>query len=162
MSDYHTEKRWRPGDPETSREAAEAIYPHLNEIQAEVERYARDRRDEGFTDAQLAEHFQDSTSTYRTRRSELSDRNIIVDSGRRAKHGDSERNRVVWVHREWIATPPPLRDPPTPKASAAEIQEAQLIAAKLPIEARGLRGMGMAPLADYLDRTAELLSKLAG
>lgn len=97
----------RRTDPGTSHEAARAVTPGITELQAVVERYALERGPEGFTDAAMSDALDDASSTFRTRRSELTVRGIILDSGRRAKHGDSDRNRIVWVHRSFVpgATP---------------------------------------------------------
>lgn len=96
----------RRDDPQTSHEAAAAITPGLGELQAEVERYALAAGPIGFTDAAMSEALDDPSSTYRTRRSELTDKGIILDSGRRAKHGESDRNRIVWVHRSFMPEQP--------------------------------------------------------
>jgi len=94
-------KRVRAGDPETSFQAAESIVPQLNEIQQLVEEYALTRSYFGFTDYELNEHFNHNGSTYRSRRSELTDAGIIVDSGRRKQREGSNRGHIVWLHRDF-------------------------------------------------------------
>jgi hypothetical protein len=94
-------RRIREGDPDTSFEAAQSVIPKLNEIQQLVEDYAISRSYFGFTDYELNDHFQHQGSTYRTRRSELTDAGIIVDSGRRKQRGDAGRKHIVWLHRDF-------------------------------------------------------------
>lgn len=101
----------RRTDPGTSHEAAAAVTPNLNALQMRVEQYARQRRYVGFTDAEMAHHLDDSGSTLRTRRAELVERNIILDSGRTRTFGDSPRKRIVWVHRDHAENPPAIREP---------------------------------------------------
>jgi len=102
---YHFTKgvytKARKSDPETSFEAAESIMPKLNEIQQQVEEYAISRNLIGFTDYEMNEHFQHRGSTYRSRRAELADRGLIVDSGRRKYRGKSGRRHIVWIHGDF-------------------------------------------------------------
>lgn len=102
--------RW--DDPDTSHEAAAAVTPGLRELQQRVERYAQRCGHAGFTDAEMEDALQDAGSTLRTRRSELAARNIVLDSGQRRKFGDSPRNRIVWLHRSFVANAPPICEPP--------------------------------------------------
>lgn len=89
----------RAADPDTSREAAEAIASKRTRIQAEVEEYARRCGERGFTDMGLSDFFGTAGSTYRTRRAELTARGVIVDSGWRSM-ADSGRRMIVWVHKD--------------------------------------------------------------
>ena len=102
---YHfmkgVEAKARATDPETSFEAAESIMPKLNEIQQRVEEYAMGCNKWGFTDYEMNEHFKHTGSTYRSRRSELTDHGIIIDSGRRKQRGQGGRNHIIWIHRDY-------------------------------------------------------------
>lgn len=95
------EAKARRSDPETSFEAAESIMPKLNEIQQKVEEYAISRNRWGFTDYEMNEHFNHTGSTYRSRRAELADRGVIVDTGRRKQRGEGGRNHIIWMHRDY-------------------------------------------------------------
>lgn len=101
----------RRSDPQTSHDAAAAVTPKLNELQRKVENYAGLIGSHGFTDAEMAEYFESTKSTLRTRRAELAERNIIVDSGKTRTFGDSPRQRIVWIHRDFAKNPPPVREP---------------------------------------------------
>ena len=156
----------RATDPETSHQAAEAITPGLPQLQARVERYAIDAGPRGFTDLQMCADFGDPSSTYRTRRSELTDRNIILDSGKRRLEGDSARQRVVWVHRSHAAKAgvmaPPLLPPPPAAAQELELKrEARALAAQHIAWAQQMRAEGRAMFADHLEAAAGVLAQLA-
>ena len=91
----------RKNDPETSREAAQAVAKKLTQIQEEVLAYALKRADLGFTDEQLTRDFYaQGRSTYRTRRAELTAKGLIVDSGKRREHGPGRRH-TVWIHAKF-------------------------------------------------------------
>jgi hypothetical protein len=132
----------------------------VTEIQARVERYAIRQGESGFTDAKLCEDLGDDGSTLRTRRSELSDRNIILDSGQRTTHGDSERRRIVWLHRNFVRNAPPIIDRPS-HASDQERTEALNMVGEIFGFARQMRNEGRTQFAQRLDRAAELMAKLA-
>lgn len=92
-------KAHRADDPETSREAAEAIQPTKTAIQRKVEDYALRAGAVGFTDYALSlAHHSGWSSTYRTRRAELTEAGVIVDSGRRERLATGRR-AIVWVHK---------------------------------------------------------------
>ena len=88
-------KLFRKESRATSIEAAESIVPALPEIQTAVLNYAKTQPN-GFTDDDLNRHFLCYGSTYRTRRAELTAKNLIVDSGKLARL-PSGRNATVWV-----------------------------------------------------------------
>jgi hypothetical protein len=67
----------------------------LTDIQNAVLAYAK-QNPSGFTDDEMNRHFQSYGSTYRTRRAELTAKNLIVDSGKLARL-PSGRNATVWV-----------------------------------------------------------------
>ena len=95
-------KMHRHDDPHTSEEAALAVAPHLNEIQREVEAYATRCGYFGFTDYELNIHFMTTGSTYRSRRAELADMGVIVDSGKVKRKGENGRNHTIWMHRDFV------------------------------------------------------------
>lgn len=87
----------RGSDPDTSHEAAESISPRLRELQRQVLDFAAQYPD-GFTDIGLNDHFNTTSSTYRTRRSELVAKGYIRDSGERKAYGanGTGRRHVIW------------------------------------------------------------------
>jgi hypothetical protein len=95
-------KMHRRDDPHTSEEAALAVAPHLNEIHKQVEAYATRCGYFGFTDYELNIHFMTTSSTYRSRRSELTDMGILVDSGKVKRKEGSARNHTIWMHRDFV------------------------------------------------------------
>lgn len=97
-------KLHRTKDPDTSREAAEFIVEKRTKIQRMVEEYAKLIGPVGFTDQQLSTFFGTAGSTYRTRRAELTDRGIIVDTGLRSV-AKSRRRMIVWIHRNFVREP---------------------------------------------------------
>ncbi len=101
MIDLRT--RYRPDNPETSREAVERLdssHP-LTEIQMEVLAAFKDAGARGIADFELNEWFECTTSTYRTRRSELTRLGILKDSGRRMVNPKGGNRFVVWVLSEF-------------------------------------------------------------
>lgn len=116
------DKRSRRSDPDTSREAAKKIEPFVPTIREQVERFARDAKHSGFIDEDLSIQFgAENVSSYRTRRAELTDQNIILDTGKR-RHNEAGNDCIVWIHREFVAQPPMPKDRssrPSPDAIAA-------------------------------------------
>jgi hypothetical protein len=91
-------KLFRRDSRATSIEAAESIVPSLTDIQNAVLAYAK-QKPTGFTDDEMNRHFESYGSTYRTRRAELTAKNLIVDSGKLARL-PSGRNATVWILAE--------------------------------------------------------------
>jgi hypothetical protein len=85
----------RRSDPDTSHEAAAVVTPTLRKLQAEVLAFAASCGPQGFTDPELAEHFDCQGSTYRTRRSELVTMGLVMDSGQR-RASPAKRKFAVW------------------------------------------------------------------
>ena len=86
----------RNGDPATSKEAAAFVHPKLSRLQDVVMTWARCQS--SFTDKQMVAALQfaygGSESTWRTRRSELRDAGLIVESG---KWSDGQgKSHTVW------------------------------------------------------------------
>lgn len=150
----------RHQDPQTSHDAADAVTPDLRELQARVATYARAAGPGGFTDAQMSDDMEDYGSTLRTRRSELTDRNIILNSGRTALWGDSARRRIVWVHRDFVDDAPDVREPPKP-ISAEDKAEAIKMADQLRQSSIGIRKEGRAMLADLMEDCSKTIRKFA-
>jgi hypothetical protein len=87
--------RARSTDPETSHQAAEAIVPKISEIQRDILDLLSQESDaeRGLTDYEIESRFGNYTSTYRTRRAELTEMGLIRAAGTRKIKG---RNRIVW------------------------------------------------------------------
>lgn len=150
----------RRTDPDTSHEAAAAVTPGLRELQQRVETFARMAGFDGFTDAEMEDKLDDPGSTLRTRRSELTARNIVLDSGRRRKFGESTRNRIVWVHRDYHPNPPPICDAPrvlTKEERSRGVEHA----ARLDAGARQMRAEGRAFFADQLAEAATFIRSVS-
>ena len=92
-------KLFRRESRQTSIDAAISIVPSLTDIQNAVLAYAM-HRPTGFTDDEMNRHFQSYGSTYRTRRAELTAKNLIADSGKLARL-PSGRNATVWILTEF-------------------------------------------------------------
>lgn len=89
----------RRTDPATSHAAAKSIKHRVSEVRQAVLLYALERP-EGFTDWEMCSHFGNHSATYRTRRSELTDRGEIVPTLER-RATPSGRTAVVWVHKSF-------------------------------------------------------------
>jgi len=86
----------RRDDPDTSRAAAQAILAQLPHLQQAVYAYALMRGADGFTDEEMLTWFKSHSSTYRSRRSELTRAGLIVDTGRR-RLLSTRRHAIVWA-----------------------------------------------------------------
>lgn len=83
--------------PETSREAVESIEDQLGPIQQEVLKAFEEAGENGLADFQLADIYPHRAySTYRSRRVELMQKGILVDTGRRIVNLGNRRH-VVWA-----------------------------------------------------------------
>lgn len=117
----------RRDDHHTSVKAAASILPKRFTIRQQVEQFALDCGAAGFVDEQLEEEFPHwAPSSWRTRRSELAQENIILDSGR-TKRNAAGREMIVWLHRDHHSNPPAKveRQPPQSKANRIAHLEAQ-------------------------------------
>ena len=90
-----TQELVRRKDPSTSFEAATKVIKKLRPIQIEVLRRLTEAGENGLTDYELEELCGSHGSTFRTRRSELTEAGYIKDSGRKKLLVGS--NRIVWV-----------------------------------------------------------------
>lgn len=88
-------KLFRRKSKDTSIAAAASIAPEVPNIQAQVYAYAKQRGGQGFTDDQLNEHFKTTKSTYRSRRADLVEQGLIIDTGIRAKN-EGGRFTIIW------------------------------------------------------------------
>lgn len=148
--------------PETSLEAAGKIAGHLGSIRARVLRYADRAGPAGFIDEELIALVADpkiGDRSVRPRRTELTDENWIVDSGRRRPNRDGN-NCVIWVHRNHAINPPPLIE--RAKAGAADPlkAEARAMAATLARYAESLKLEGRL-IHKEIGRAGELLAALS-
>lgn len=157
----------RANDPATSHAAAAAISPGLTDIQAQVAAYAKRRGEAGFTDAEMADDFGDQSSTLRTRRSELTDQGLIVDTGQTRTHGESDRRRIVWAYRDHApagaraaADQPPAAPRVSIDINASDRQLAREHGQKLIGFADGLARQGYV-IADEIKDAGHFLQKLA-
>jgi hypothetical protein len=91
--------RTRPGDPDTSHEAAAKIAPRMTALQVKVLTYMREIFPRAITDLDLQDHFNNDLSTYRTRRSELTEMGLVYDTRQRRFQLGS--NRVLWRAVPW-------------------------------------------------------------
>ena len=96
MFEWETRTRSRLTDPITSHEAAASVMHKMTKIRREVLHYFVRRQ--WMTDLDLQIHFEHHGSTYRTRRSELTEMGYIADSGAKQVQGGS--NRIVWTITE--------------------------------------------------------------
>lgn len=93
--------RARKGDPQTSIDAGIAIEDTIRDTQRKVLYVLRSYEDRGLTDGDLTDRcavfygWPTSSSTARTRRSELTALGLVVDTGRRRKL-KSGRMAIVW------------------------------------------------------------------
>lgn len=95
LLERHPVQLTRNLDPQTSYEAGEKIIPKLRKIQQEVYDYFLAVGPVGATDLDLQTHFNRHGSTYRTRRAELVELGLIIDTGQRREQQGSRRN--VWA-----------------------------------------------------------------
>lgn len=147
-------------DPQTSHQAADAITPDLPALQARVADYARRAGPGGFTDAQMEDDLDDQGSTYRTRRRELAARNIVIDSGQTRRYGESTRQRIVWLHRDFVPHAPPVCDAPA-VVTDVDREAGRAWAKRLEAMADSLRREGRSMLADELVAAAGSLKRLS-
>lgn len=150
----------RRTDPETSHQAAAFVTPGLNALQERVEGWSRSVPG-GFLDLDACEAMPDLVgSTVRTRRAELAQRNIILDSGRRRKPEGASTPHTVWIHRSFVPDAPPILEPVTP-TSTADKESGRATAAQLDGWARQMKAEGRAAFAEGLAQAAETMRKLA-
>ena len=91
---------FKPGAPETSREAAVAIAVVATSIRARVLAAITDADERGLTGDQVASRCDLSVYQVRSRIAELGAAKVVVDSKRRDRL-DSGLNGAVWVLREY-------------------------------------------------------------
>lgn len=96
----------RTPDHATSEAAAASIQRHLPTIRARVLNFA-ENTPEGFIDHDLLVKFGGAESSYRKRRTELTEEGLIVatNSTRTNRNGEEA---TVYVHRKFHPAPPPV------------------------------------------------------
>jgi hypothetical protein len=115
------------GDHPTSKKAARKVARTKTTVRDLVNQFAM-RAPQGFIDEAMVKMRPDwAESTARKRRTELTEENYILDSGREMKN--SLGNDVtVWIHRSFHPNPPPIiarKVKPTRKQLEAEIKRLQ-------------------------------------
>lgn len=100
----------RRDDHHTSEEAAASVVrPTLRKM---VANYALRFGTGGFIDDDLKACWPDHPeSSVRKRRTEMTQQNILLDSGRTRRNRNG-REEKVWVHRDFVNNPPPILDRP--------------------------------------------------
>jgi phosphosulfolactate synthase (CoM biosynthesis protein A) len=95
---------YREKSRDTSIEAARSVMPHMSETHERVLSYAFDCGYSGFTDVEMANHFNCLTSHYRSRRAQLTEAGYIVATEVRRRHPERGNNRdhIVWKHKDFI------------------------------------------------------------
>jgi hypothetical protein len=98
----------RRNDHETSIQAALDLEPNQPKLKARVLRFALDAGPGGFIDQDLFKALaspDDAESSLRKRRTELTERNWIMESGF-SRPNSRGRDSKVWVHRNFVADAP--------------------------------------------------------
>lgn len=159
---YRIPARSRRDDPATSRKAARKIDPHTPNIRDQVEAFAKHCGVVGFIDEELSERFGSTEqSSYRTRRAELADQNVILDSGNRRRNR-AMNECIVWVHRDHHPNPPMILEGGKTAARSQAMAEALEMAPKLDQYARSQKAEGRSFLAEELARAADIMRRCAG
>lgn len=151
----------RRSDPDTSHKAAETVSPALPSIRARVLEFALAAGKRGFIDGDLVKAFREHPeSSFRKRRSELSEERWVLDSGDR-RDNDFGNEEIVWIHRDHVVGPPPLLTRETAAKRGALQAEGRAMAAKLSRYATSLGAEGRAMLAAELHDAARIMAGLA-
>jgi hypothetical protein len=109
----------RVPDHRTSITAATRV--HRLTLRDAVLEAAHEARERGITDDELKVRYPDTPeSSVRKRRTELTQENVLLDSGRvrKNRHGQEEK---VWMHRAFHFNPPPLTEREQPISKAQQI-----------------------------------------
>jgi len=151
VSDCYGPAHARRSDPGTSHRAAREVTPHTDNIRADVEKWARSRGAEGVIDEELSAAFDATdSSSYRTRRGELTAAGKIVDTGRRRANSNA-RQCIVWKHAQFAHDY-------TPEPKPLSIREQLLAhARRLNEDAEWCRKQGWVGLAAHQAETAALI-----
>lgn len=141
----------RRTDPETSWGAAKVVAPVADNIREAVELFALKAGPTGFIDEELSAHFAATdSSSYRTRRAELTHAGEIVFSGR-YRMNSNEQRCMVWVHRTHSWADPPAEKPRSMTDRLATH------ANRLDEQAKSMKAEGRVRFADELNETAQLI-----
>jgi hypothetical protein len=151
----------RRTDPDTSHKAGAAIGPAVLPIRDQVLRFAIQRAEFGFIDDELKTAFPDAPeSSYRKRRSELSEERLLVDTTKRRRnsHGNEE---IVWIHRQFASQPAPVQERQSPTQRDETKRQGQAMARDMRQWAKSMKKEGRAMFADGLERAAYLMELLS-
>lgn len=143
-------------DPRTSHRAARRLKPGRLTIRDRVLSFAADRPE--FIDEDLVDAFPDAPeSSYRKRRTELTEEGWIVDSERTRNNRDGNAE-IVWVYRSKHPSPPPLRSRRATKATKGEVRaQAEAHATRLDQFAASMKKEGRGPFANALLDAADFI-----
>lgn len=119
----------RTSDHQTSISAAKAVEPVRETLKQIVLRFAKDAGPGGFTDSDLVNFDPGKAeSSLRKRRTELTEKNWIVSAGF-TRPNDRYQSEMVWLHRDFADSPPPLVEAPKrAKKVSAEEERAAIVA----------------------------------
>lgn len=141
----------RRTDPDTSWDAAKAVTPAADSIREAVELFALQAGPTGFIDEELSAAFDATdSSSYRTRRAELTQCGEIVFAGR-YRMNSNEQRCMVWVHRTHSWADPPAEKPRT------LTDRLGTHANRLDEQAKQMKAEGRTAFADELRETAQLI-----
>lgn len=150
----------RRGDHTTSKRAADKPAPASATIRAQVLAFAAEAGRTGFTDDDLVARWAENPeSSFRKRRSELTQEGWLVDSGRRLRNraGNEE---VVWLHRTCAASPPAVVARAKPAGPDPVKAEARLMAETMAKFAAAQKAEGRL-MWSTLERAGQLLDALS-
>lgn len=144
------------GHPHTSEEAADVIRPVVSTIRERVLSYATAHSD-GFIDEDLVNRWSDAPeSSYRKRRTELVEENWIIDSGR-TKQNSHGRDCVIWMHRQFVMSAPPVVERAKPQTSMMKSHTRDVLIPTWEKELRIARESGKASYANLISETLAAL-----
>lgn len=156
MADAYGPAHARQTDPPTSHKAAREVTPHTDTLRADVERWASGRGPEGFIDEELSVAFDAAdSSSYRTRRAELTQAGVIVNTGRHRLNGNG-RSCIVWMHRTFRGQPAMPDRPLTMR------EKLERHANRLRLSASQMKAEGRTAFAAELVETADLIVEALG
>jgi hypothetical protein len=161
MSDLFGQPATRRTDPATSHQAAEKVAPFTGTIREWVLAFALRAGESGFIDDDLVTARTDHPeSSFRKRRTELAQENWLIDTGRQIDNrwGNGE---IVWVHRDFAANPPPIKERAAPAQKDALKSEARAMAAQLAQFADSMRKEGRMMLSAKLAEAARIMAGLS-
>jgi hypothetical protein len=152
----------RRTDPDTSHKAGKEVAAAVPTMREQVLAFALEAGEGGFIDEELVNRFLGSPeSSYRKRRSELSQERWIIDTGGRRQNSFGNEE-IVWVHRDFIVQPAPLLEREQAAARDKLAADGRAMAAKLATYGKSMMKEGRAMFAAELADAARLMAALAG